>query len=59
MTILSIGTKVVATFPNSCFRLGGKVFGVIQVQGKEPEYVVEFLDGSHNHFASSNVTPSP
>lgn len=50
------GDYVVAEFPNSCFRLGGTVLNVINVNGQPPQYVVLFVSGcGHHTFTPDNI----
>lgn len=50
------GDYVVVEYPNSCFRLGGHVIGVITPMGKDPEFVVGFVSGiGHSTFPLSSI----
>ncbi len=52
-----IGTQVIASYPKT-LRIGGRVVMVLLVNGKPPEYVVEFQHGYHDNFPHDRVTLS-
>jgi hypothetical protein len=53
---IKIKDKVTVQYPGG-MRTGGVVLSIIQVQGKEPEYVVVFeqIYGTHGHFSPSQI----
>ena len=55
---IKIGDTVFARFPNSALGLGGVVLMIVQVQGKEPEYNVQFSTGATHTFPASQVIAS-
>ena len=55
MEAIKINDKVLATFQSGCLTIGGNVIMVVQQQGKEPEYCVEFSSGGHHTFPAINV----
>jgi hypothetical protein len=49
-----VGTKVIASYPKT-LSLGGHIVMALLVNGKLPEYVVEFQAGCHDNFPHDRV----